>query len=340
VDVTTGSTRGGASGSPPRHAAAVYGSAEDLRRRVLPFLRDGLAAGDTAVAIVSTEAAEHLGAALGADRHEVRWQLPDVDYRSLGPMFAGLRSYLADQSDAGNRVRLLAENATDSDAGRTQAYLRFEAASNDVLGAYGHPWACLYDRRRYPASVLDHVTQVHPYLLDLDGATTGSEAYLRPDTYLDAHPGPLSAVPPRVPFDVWFTTPAELVEVRRATAAAAAALGLCADDGDDLELAAAEALTNAVRHGEQPCRVRLWTTSDRVVLRVDDQGPGDDIATKGFHPPDPTCGHLGGMGVWMIRQVADTVHVASGSAGTAVEIQFLLPEAPTTAAATRSRGVG
>ncbi|TQM02868.1 sensor histidine kinase [Pseudonocardia kunmingensis] len=314
-----------ASGSRPPHAATVYGSAEDLRRRVLPFLRNGLAAGDDTVAIVSPEAAEHLGTALGADRDGVRWQLPDLSYRSLGPMFSGLRAYLADQSGSGNRVRLLAENTTDTDDARTAAYLRFEAASNDVLGAFGYPWVCLYDRRRYPAHVLDHVSEVHPYLLDLDGRTTRSEAFLRPGSYLGAHPGPLSAVPRQVGFDVRLAAPGQLAEVRHAAVEAALALGLATDDDYDFELAATEAMTNAVSHGERPCRVRLWTTPDRIVLRVDDHGPGDDIAIKGFHPPDPTCGHLGGMGMWMIRQLADAVHVDTGPAGTTVEIQFPLP---------------
>jgi anti-sigma regulatory factor (Ser/Thr protein kinase) len=326
--VKVGPTGDGPSESPPQHAATVYGSAEELRCSVLPFLRDGLAAGDTTIAIVSPDAAEQLGAALGGDRHEVRWQLPEVSYRSLGPMFSGLRTYLAGQAESGNRVRLLAENTTDSDDARTAAYLRFEAASNDVLGAFGFPWACLYDRHRYPAHVLEHVGQVHPYLFDPDGRLTGSGAFLRPDSYLDAHPGPLSVVPQQVGFDVRLTTPEQLAEVRYAAAAAASALGLAPDDGYDFELAATEAMTNAVRHGEQPCRVRLWTTPDRIVLRVDDHGPGDDIATKGFHPPEPTCGHLGGMGVWMIRQLADAVHVDTGPAGTAVEIQFPLPETP------------
>jgi hypothetical protein len=142
------SSDAGSSGGTP-HAVALYGSVEELRRRVMPFLRAGLIAGDTVLAVVSQPAAAGLQDALGTERGKVRWELPGVSYDNLGPMFDGLRRYLADQHEAGNRIRLLAENAAPADATRTAAYLRFEAASNDVPGRYGFPWACLYDRRRY-----------------------------------------------------------------------------------------------------------------------------------------------------------------------------------------------
>ena len=101
-----------------------------------------------------------------------RHQLPQTRPHVLGP-----RCHLAKQYEAGITIRLLAENTTVSNTARTAAYLRFEAASNDVLGAYRFPWACLYDRGRYPADVLDQVEQVHPHLLDYDGQRNGSEPF-------------------------------------------------------------------------------------------------------------------------------------------------------------------
>jgi anti-sigma regulatory factor (Ser/Thr protein kinase) len=314
-------------GSCTAHAAALFESGDDLRRRVVPFVRDGFAAGEAVVAVVSGRAAAQLRRGLGADEREIRWQVPDVSYQSLGPMFNGLRRYLAGQYEAGNRVRLIAENDTTSSAARTAAYLRFEAASNHVLGAFGFPWVCLYDRGRYPPDVLEAVRHVHPLLLGPDGRPAPSADYVAPETYLRAHPGPLSVVPPKPPVDFWVTTAAQFGAARRAVAEAGSMLGLADEAGDDFELATAEVLSNALRHGERPCRVRVWGTQQHVVLRVDDQGFGDDITTKGFHPPDPANVHAGGMGVWMIRQLADVVHIRVGAAGTAVEVQFPRPSA-------------
>lgn len=323
-------------GSCAAHTTALFDSEDDLRRRVVPFVRAGLAAGETVVAVVSGRAAAQLRAGLGADERDIRWQVPDVSYESLGPMFNGLRRYLAGQYEAGNRVRLIAENDTTSSTARTAAYLRFEAASNHVLGAYGFPWVCLYDRRRYSTDVLEAVRQVHPLLMGPDGRSAPSSAYVPPDTYLRAHPGPLSPVPPQPPVDFWLTTVGQFGAARRAATEAAGMLGLSEEAGDDFELATAEALSNALRHGERPCRVRVWATPQHVVLRVDDRGAGDDIATKGFDPPDPANVHVGGMGVWMIRQLADVVHIDIGAAGTAVEVQF--PRPPALQERARERG--
>jgi len=309
-------------GGGATHAVAVYESGEDLQRRVLPFLRDGLAVGETVVAVVSDPAADALGAGLGADRHDVQWQVPGVSYRSLGPMFDGLRRFLSEQRAAGRRVRLVAENDTGGSSGRDEAYLRFEAASNDVLGSCGFPWTCLYDRHRFPPATLERVAQVHPLLLDHAGRMTASRGFVDPDAYLAAHPGPLSAVPPRPALDFSLTGLALLPSARHAAVEAASGFGLLPEDRDDFEVAAGEVLSNALRHGERPIRVRLWDTPSHVVLRVDDDGQGDDLATKGFRPPDPEQGHRGGMGVWMVRQLADVVHVTTGAAGTAVELQF------------------
>ncbi len=54
-----------ASTACPHHAAALYDSDEDLRGRVLAFLRSGLRAGEAVVAIVSQRAEKNVAAALG-----------------------------------------------------------------------------------------------------------------------------------------------------------------------------------------------------------------------------------------------------------------------------------
>lgn len=306
----------------PGHAVAVYESGEDLRRRVLPFVRQGLVVGDAVQVIASRDTEESLGAGLGADADQVRWGLPGVSYRSLGPMFGGLRDYLAGQARAGRRVRLVAEGPPISDPARAGAYLRFEAASNDVLGAYGFPWVCLYDRRRHSDAVLEQVEQVHPHLLGPVGEQAGSARFRDPDDFLRAHPGLLSPIPAAVDLDLRLTAAAQLSAARREAAASASAPGVPGEDVDDVELATGELLSNAVRHGERPCRLRVWSTDSHVVVRVDDTGPGDDLPTKGFRPPRPALGRLGGMGMWLVRQVADAVHVCTSADGTAVEAQF------------------
>ncbi len=306
----------------PKHAVAIYESEEDLCRRVLPFVREGLASGESVQVVAPAGTEMCLGQALGGDADQVRWGLPSVSYQRLGPMFGELRDHLAVQAQAGHRGRLVAEGPPMSGPARTGAYLRFEAASNDVLGAYGFPWVCLYDRRRHSGAVLEQVMQVHPHLLDPVGGQAASAQFLAPDDFLRAHPGLLSPVPAAVNLNLRLTAAAQLPAARREAVVGATTLGLPAADEEDFELVAAEMLSNAVRHGEQPCQLRLWATDSHIMIRVDDQGPGDDLPTKGFRPPRPEHGRLGGMGMWTIRQLADVVHVHTSTEGTAIEAQF------------------
>src|SRR5690606_42021309 len=84
------------------HAVALYDSADDLRRRALPFLRDGLASGGATLAVVSGNTPRPLRGALGADPPEVRGQGPEVGYGGLGGVFGGVPRLPAGEPDAGN----------------------------------------------------------------------------------------------------------------------------------------------------------------------------------------------------------------------------------------------
>jgi anti-sigma regulatory factor (Ser/Thr protein kinase) len=83
-------------------------------------------------------------------------------------------------------------------------------------------------------------------------------------------------------------------------------------DPGTVVMAVHEALTNAVRHGRPPVRLRLWAGPDRVVAAVADggDGPADPFAGL-WRDPDRT---EGGMGMWIIYQLCDHVTVdTSGS---------------------------
>lgn len=164
-------------------------------------MQEGLAVGDAVQVIAPRGTEASLGAGLGADADLVQWGLPGVSYRRLGPMFGGLRDYLAVQAEAGRRVRLVAEGPPITDPARAGAHLRFEAAGNDVLGAFGFPWVCLYDRRRHSDVVLEQVDQVHPHLLGPVGEQASSAIFRAPDDFLRAHPGLLSPIPAAVDLD-------------------------------------------------------------------------------------------------------------------------------------------
>jgi len=240
-----------ASTARPHHAAALYDSDEDLRGRVLAFLRSGLRGGEAVLAIVSQRAEKNVAAALGDEAAGIRWSLPGVSYQHLGRASEAIRGYLAGRRAAGAPTRLLTEGEVDvSGRGRMAAYLRSEMAATRLHGGYGFRWVCLYDRRRYSPEVLAGVAQVHPQMVGADGITTGNATYAEPATYLSAHPGPVSVIPARVSLDLSLTEIGDLVVARHRVSDVAQVLGLTAADSRVVEVAA----------GERRSTAQLWLT--------------------------------------------------------------------------------
>lgn len=310
----------------PPHAMAVYESDDDLARRVLPYVRDGVERDETVVVLASDRAADVLRSGLGDSAPAVRWDVAEADYRHLGRTFEMLRSLLA---SAERPVRLVAEGDVEADGSRIEAYLRFEAATNDVYAEYGMPWLCLYDRARYPVELIERVERVHPHVVMPDATVGHSGAYVGPDAYLGEHPGPLSPAPATAALDDRITWLGALAELRRRIARLARQRGMALPGRRDVQLAVTEIVTNALQHGSAPCRVRAWRARGSLVVRVDDQGTGGVLPTEGFRPPAPEPGESTtrggcGAGLWITRQLADVVHVEVRPDGATVEMHFPL----------------
>jgi hypothetical protein len=140
------------------HALLRYDSPESLCARAVPYVREGLSRGEAVIAVVSAEAAQVLGSALGDDAAGVAWQAEDVSYGRLGVMFEGFRRFLGEQRAAGVPLRLLTQNDALGTEQRMAAHLRFEAMANEVYRPYGYRWACLYDTRAHSAQTMRQVS--------------------------------------------------------------------------------------------------------------------------------------------------------------------------------------
>jgi anti-sigma regulatory factor (Ser/Thr protein kinase) len=114
-----------------------------------------------------------------------------------------------------------------------------------------------------------------------------------------------------------------LYALRSAVAAHASELGLPEQDIADLVLVAHELATNAVRHGgaspARPGRLRLWAGGHRVVCEVSDPGPGPaDPDGVGRTPVEPAANN--GRGLWIVRQLAETLTITTADHGTTVTV--------------------
>jgi serine/threonine-protein kinase RsbW len=102
-------------------------------------------------------------------------------------------------------------------------------------------------------------------------------------------------------------------------ASRARAFGLDGDRLDDFVVAVNELLTNAVRHGGGTGHVTLWCVDDAVLCEVTDHGGGLGALRAGRPAPD----ELGGRGLWLVRELTDSIAIKTGPEGTAVRISSL-----------------
>jgi anti-sigma regulatory factor (Ser/Thr protein kinase) len=304
----------------PRHSAALYASDDQLQDRVLPYVVDGLAREETVLVVVSAEAERVLRSGLGSAADQVQWAAPGISYARLGVMFESFRSYFAARRAAVAPTRLVSEYDVDGGLARMAAYLRYEAMSTDIYAPYGYQWACLWDERRHPADVLHQVREVHPLLLGPGGRSARSTDHVDPAEFLARDSGPLPAPPDDPGFDVWLNGPADLATLRRRLRSWAGARRSQRFDVDEAQIAVSEIATNALQHGGAPGRVRGWADGDVLVVLVEDRGPGGIPPTGGYGRPPGPAGT--GAGLWLARQLADSVVTRSTPAGTSVELRF------------------
>ena len=113
-----------------------------------------------------------------------------------------------------------------------------------------------------------------------------------------------------------------LFALRSAVAAHGAELGLSDHRVADLVLVAQELAANAVRHGgvspTAPGRLRLWREDGRVMCEVTDAGPG--IADPNAGRQRAPLAANAGRGLWIVRQLADDVTIASSPDRVTVQV--------------------
>ncbi|WP_027659389.1 ATP-binding protein [Salinispora fenicalii] len=116
----------------------------------------------------------------------------------------------------------------------------------------------------------------------------------------------------------------QVTQLRHSAAAYAHTAGLRGQRLNDFVLAVNELTTNAVRHGGGRGSLRMWRQAGSLVCEVSDHGDGINGRLLGEHRR-PVPESVGGWGLWLARELSDTMDVTSGRAGTVVRITTLLP---------------
>lgn len=292
------------------HEAVYYASDTEFLAVVVPFLRDGVAAGEPTVASLSEEHAALVRAALPPrDAATVVFQSHEEVYARPASAIRVCRTMLADYIAAGaGQIRIVGEIPSSEFGATWDWWARYESAINSAYDEFPLWSLCAYHAETTPAAVLADVARTHPRVCVPGDEHLPNTDYLEPQRFLTRRT-------PVAPDPLQLGTPLEITDPTPAgTRAAVTRLNDTVPggilDGDklaDLHLAATEAVTNGLRHGKPPVIVRCWAGPDRIVVAVTDRGEG---------PRDPFAGlqaaaHAphGGVGLWLAHQLCD--HVAA-----------------------------
>jgi anti-sigma regulatory factor (Ser/Thr protein kinase) len=303
-----------------RHEALFYAGSGDFLDGTVPFIREGVAAGEPVLVAVPAARVGLLRSALGADAAAVRFADMEELGRNPARIIPAWQEFVDVHGGAGRPLRGIGEPIW---SGRTEPEIdecvRHESLLNLAFDD-GPGWQllCPYDTDRLADEVLAHARRTHPSVVE-DGLTEACGEYLAPCHAPGPFEGRLDAVPPGsavMPFER-----AQLGAVRLFTEIWAIDAGLGPGRVTDLVLAVNELAANSIRHGGGAGTARAWRSDGSLVFQIEDRGrvthPLAGRLRPGYDYPD-------GRGLWIANQVCDLVQIRSGEDGTTVRIRMAL----------------
>ena len=307
-------------GGDVRHSVLLPRTTGELVEAVVPYVLAGLARGDAVQVNLVARRVADVEAALGADAERVCFTDTDAWQPSPGRRLRALEDALAAVRAQGGHLRLVGECAwpIGMPAALVAEWERYDAVLNEALAGEPIELLCVYDAASLPAAVLEDAVRLHPEHGVAPASPNGSvvgaatlAAELAPEAL--PVPGGAEAVSGSI------RPPAGRAFVRSTS------LFAQLDDAvrQDLLVMVSELVTNAWRAGASSVGIALWRAAHGLVLQVDDDGTGLGDLLAGYRRP-PTSAE-GGRGLWIIRQLADAVEVASSPGRTSLRAHVARP---------------
>jgi anti-sigma regulatory factor (Ser/Thr protein kinase) len=299
------------------HSALFYRSEDAYLDGAIPFVEEGLAAGEPVQVAVPPAKLRLLWAALDGFREWVHWT--DMAEAGRNPTLI-LHAELSFADTHPERpVRVLGEPAWPGrSALELQACAVHEALVNRAFAGRPVTALCPYDVRGLEERTLADARATHPF--HLDGGERRHSTDYAPDRVLADHHEQLPALPERAA-TLTVDDPHALTDARRFAATQADHFGLPDERVIDLETAVTELVSNAIVHGGGEGSLRLWTEDEQVVCEVRDTGRFTDVLA-GRLPVDAE--RTNGRGLLLVNHLSDLLSIYAGPAGTAVRVHLSL----------------
>jgi anti-sigma regulatory factor (Ser/Thr protein kinase) len=296
-----------------RHEGFFYADEDEFLAGAIPFLDEGIAAGEAVLAVLPEPRRQLLREALGPAAEKVEFQPMEEVGRNPARLISGWRDVLR-RSDPDKSVRGLGEPVY---AGRSAAELdeceRHERLVNLAFkGERGLTFMCSYDITALDEDVLAAAARSHPHRLDSHGASVSRQ-------FSVGFPleGTLSR--PDMPAVTLGFGKSDLGTVRQSVTNLARSVGLDPRRSEDLVLAVCEVATNSIQHATGGGCLAIWRDEGDLACEIHDFGRIEDPLVGRERSP---VEQIGGRGLWIANQLCDLVQIRSGEEGTYVRLRM------------------
>jgi anti-sigma regulatory factor (Ser/Thr protein kinase) len=281
-------------GTAMRHSALVYESQEQYVARAVEFLRDGLEAGEGAVAGNTRSGLAAVREALGPDAARVTFIDVSAAYTRPARTFAAYHGVYAEEFKKAASVRVISDVQYGPEPAEWAMWMGYEALMNRAF-AHLPTWAmCTYNANGLPDRLLETVWRTHPEVVA--GNTWHTSHDFEDPTELLRRITPVPEPLPELR-SVSFGRDAE--NLREGLAGELAAERVPEARALDMLIAITEIATNAADHGGGIKDVRVGRAGGRFVCEIVDRGSGFDDPAAGYLPPRNGLGR----GLWVARQL-------------------------------------
>lgn len=178
----------------PGHICAFFDSREEQYETLIPYLKDGLDAGDWVVNVLDeTRLADHRGRleAGGVPTDDGRVRLASSEetyladgYFDMARMVEFVRNRLVEAAAEGRCVRTAGwMDWIHRQAPGTERVMEYEARMNLLVPSFDCTFMCVYDLARLDGLTVVDVMATHPYVI-LRGQIRQNPFYTPPEIYL------------------------------------------------------------------------------------------------------------------------------------------------------------
>ncbi|MFH8786513.1 MEDS domain-containing protein [Streptomyces roseoverticillatus] len=322
------------------HHACLYGSDAEFLAMAVPFVRDGLAAGEPVLAATTPANIELLREALGESAHHLDTaETAHFGRRPVDRVSAFLR-YHERRARPGRRTRMIAEPVwAGRSARQTAEWKRMESGLNVLLAGLPVWMVCPYDTRVVPGDVAEAAVATHPVRLDGERQAPCA-SYTDPAAYAAAVEGPAASCAP--PSAACTGPTDDAAVLRRLARERAAGAGLTGDRLALAELAAHEAAAYLLTPEGARVTLRAWEEPGAVVYELrrterdsGRRGPCDGRGAvpyaavppfAGYRPPAPPGdAHGAEDGLWLARSLGDSLEVRARGPETVLTLRMAGP---------------